>query len=237
VPVRGEHLALPTLGHQRLLAPVTVPYTDLILPSKSVGDSPRARGRPPSLADQDVVDAALELTATVGFDNLSMRALARSLGVPTMTIYSYVPSKGALLDLVIGHILREIPIPGSEAGSWDQRLRTLLRDARRVLGNHPGVSTKLGDNGTKEGARLADAVLEILRDAGFPPEVAVMGFATLYTFMTGQIDLDFAADDALRQSRATLTDVTSSVRRSRDELFEFGFDVVIDGLRAKLPAT
>ena len=182
-----------------------------------------------------MVGAALDLTAKIGFDKLSMRALARSLDVPTMTIYSYVPSKGALLELVIGHILREIPIPKSDAGPWDQRLRTLLRDARRVLGDHPGVATKLGDSGTKEGTRLAEGVLEILRDAGFSSEAAVMCFATLYTFMTGQIDLDFVADPALDRTRATLSQVTDSVHRSRDELFEFGFDVVIDGLKAKLP--
>jgi AcrR family transcriptional regulator len=189
------------------------------------------------LTDQDVVDAALELTAEMGFDNLSMRALARSLGVPPMTIYNYVSSKEALLELVIGHILREIPIPGSDAGPWDQRLRSLLRDARRVLGAHPGVATKLGDSGTNESAQLAQAVLEILRDAGFGSEAAVMCFAALYTFMTGQIDLDFVADPAFGQVRATLSEVTDSVDRSRDELFEFGFDVVIEGLKAKLPAT
>jgi TetR/AcrR family tetracycline transcriptional repressor len=181
-----------------------------------------------------VVDAALELTAKMGFDRLSMRALARSLDVPTMTIYNYVPSKEALLELVLSHILGEIPIPESDAGSWDQRLRTLLRDARRVLGNHPGVSTKLGDTGTKEGAQLAEAVLDILRDAGFGVEEAVMCFATLYTFITGQLGLDFVANPAFEQRRATLSGVTSSVHRSRDELFEFGFDVVIDGLKAKL---
>jgi len=166
-----------------------------------------------------------------------MRALARLLGIPTMTIYTYVPSKEALLELVIGRILREIPIPDLDSGPWDQRLRTLLRASRRVLAAHPGISTKLGDSGTEEGARLAAAVLEILRDAGFSDISAVMCFATLYTFMTGQIDLDQAADPALERTRATLSGVTNSVRRSRDELFEFGFDVVIDGLKAKLAAT
>jgi AcrR family transcriptional regulator len=183
-----------------------------------------------------VVDAALELTAKIGFDNLSMRALARSLGVPTMTIYNYVPSKEALLELVIGRILREIPIPRSDDGPWDQRLRSLLRDARLVLGTHPGVSTKLGDSGTEESARLAEAVLEILRDAGFDPGEAAACFATLYTFMTGQIDLDFVADPAFGQPRVTLSEVTDSAHLSRDQLFEFGFDVVIEGLKAKLPS-
>lgn len=202
--------------------------------SDALGESPRARGRPPSLTEQDVVDAALDLTDKIGFDNLSMRALARVLDVPTMTIYGYVPNKGALLDLVLGNILREIHIPKPEDGSWDQRLRLLLRDARRVLGTHPGVSTKLGDNGTEEGARLARAVLEILGDAGFDAGASAMCFATLFTFMTGQIDLDFRADPTLGQTQATLSNVTDPAHLTRDELFEFGFDVVLDGLKAKL---
>lgn len=209
-------------------------YTLHIPPSTTAGGAQRSRGRPPSLSDQDVVDAALDLTATVGFDNLSMRALARSLDVPTMTIYSYVPSREALLELVIGHILGEIALPEPDEGRWDLRLRSLLRDARRVLGSHPGVASKLGDSGTEEGARLAQAVLDILREAGFGPEAAALCFATLYTFMTGQIDLDFVAESALGQSRATLSSVTHRVHQSRDDLFEFGFDVVIEGLKAKL---
>jgi hypothetical protein len=96
------------------------------------------------------------------------------------------------------------------------------------------VSTKLGDNGTEEGARLARAVLEILGDAGFDAGASAMCFATLFTFMTGQIDLDFRADPALGQTQATLSNVTDPTHLTRDELFEFGFDVVLDGLKAKL---
>ena len=200
-------------------------------------DKPRrTRGRPPSLSDQDVVVAALELTDDIGFDNLSMRALARSLGVPTMTLYSYVPSKEALSNLVIGHILRDIRIPKVDEGPWDERLRSLLRDARRVLGAHPGVSTKLGDNGTVEGATLARAVLDILGDAGYDEKASAMCFVTLYTFMTGQIDLDFLAERSLGSTRATLSGAIESAHISRDEFFEFGFDVVLEGLKAKLPS-
>ena len=195
----------------------------------------RGRGRPPSLSEQDVVDTALELTDEIGFDNLSMRALARSLGVPTMTVYSYVPSKEALSNLVIGHILRKIRIPKVEEGPWDERLRLLLRNARRVLGAHPGVSTKLGDNGTEEGATLARAVLDILREAGYDAKTSAMCFTTLYTFMSGQIDLDFLTERSLGATRATLSGAIESAHLSRDEFFEFGFDVVLEGLKAKLP--
>jgi TetR/AcrR family transcriptional regulator, tetracycline repressor protein len=212
-------------------------YTALIAQSPPLsGDAPRTRGRPPSLSESEIVTVALRLTREVGLDNLSMRALARELGAPSMTIYHYVPSKEALRELVIDHILSEIPIPGPDEGTWEERLRQLEREARRVFADHPGVSSQLGDGATAEGTRLAEGVLSILRDGGFSPKAAVLCFATLYTFMTGQIDLDAMADAIVSGSpRTTLEGVTSSTPFSRDELFEFGFDAVIEGLKVKLP--
>jgi TetR/AcrR family transcriptional regulator, tetracycline repressor protein len=198
-------------------------------------DRPRGRGRPPSLSESDVVDAALDLTREVGLENLSMRALARELAVPPMTIYNYVPNKEALHGLVVNHILREIRVPGADGGTWEERLRQLLRDARRVFMDHPGVSARLGDPGTVEGTRLAEGVLAILRDGGFSPEAAVLCFATLFTFMTGQIDIDAMSKAIVSRSpTTTLEGVTRSTQVSRDELFEFGFDVVVGGLKRKL---
>jgi TetR/AcrR family transcriptional regulator, tetracycline repressor protein len=198
-------------------------------------DTPRRRGRPPSLSTPGVVEAALRLTREVGLENLSMRALARELGVPPMTIYHYAPSREYLHALVVDGILSEIRVPGTNEGNWEERLRKLLHDARRVFAEHPGVSAHLGDGGSTEGARLADGVLTILADGGFSPEGAVVCFTTLFTFMTGQIDLD-AMSHFVAQSvpTATLDNVTRSAPFSRDELFELGYDAVIEGLKKTL---
>jgi AcrR family transcriptional regulator len=195
--------------------------------------APPTRGRPPSLSETGIVAAALGITRQVGLDQLSMRALARELGVPSMTIYHYVPSKEALQELVIDHILRGIRVPGPEEGTWEERLRQVEREARRAFTQHPGVSARLGDGGTAESTRLAQGVLAILRGGGFTPEAAALCFATLYTFMTGQIDLD-AMSDAVTSPTATLDGVTRSTGFSRDELFEFGFDAILEGLKVKL---
>ena len=64
-----------------------------------------------------------------------MRALARELGAPPMTIYNYVPNKEALRDLVVTHILREIRVPKTSEGTWEERLKQVEREARsRVFG-------------------------------------------------------------------------------------------------------
>jgi TetR/AcrR family tetracycline transcriptional repressor len=195
----------------------------------------RMRGRPPSLSESEIVAAALTLIQNVGLENLSMRALARELSVPPMTIYNYVSSKEALRDLVVNHILREIRVPNADEGTWEERLRRLEREARRVLSRHPGVSAQLRDGGIAEGARLAQGVLEIIRDGGFSPDAAVLCFATIYTFMTGQIDLDsMAAAINDHSPRSSLEGVARLTQFTRDELFEFGFDVLIAGLKLKL---
>ena len=104
-----------------------------------------------------------------------------------------------------------------------------------MFAEHPGVSSQLGDGGFAEGTRLASGVMAILRDGGFSPQGAVLCFATLYTFMTGQIDLDNMADTiASSPQKSTFDGVVQDTRVSSDDLFEFGFDVLIEGLKAKL---
>ena len=164
-----------------------------------------------------------------------MRALARELGVPPMTIYHYTASREYLHALVVDDILSEIRVPGADEGSWEERLRTLLFDARRVFAEHPGVSAHFGDGGSGEGARLADGVLTILAEGGFSPDAAVVCFATIFTFMTGQIDLDAMSHFVAQSVQvATLDNVTQHSQFSREELFEFGYDAVMEGLKRNL---
>jgi TetR/AcrR family transcriptional regulator, tetracycline repressor protein len=212
---------------------VTSNHSPSARPRSVAKDRPRSRGRPPSLSTHQVVEAALRVTREVGLDNLSMRALARELGVPPMTIYHYAPSRKYLHALVVDDILSEIRVPRPDEGSWEDRLRKLHSDARRVFAAHPGVSAHLGDGGSRQGARLGDGVLEILAEGGFDAEARVVCFATLFTFMTGQIDLDAMAYFVANGTAATLDNVTRSAGFSREELFDLGYDAVIEGLKKK----
>ena len=85
------------------------------------------------------------MTREVGLDNLSMRALARELDVPPMTIYHYAQSREYLHALVVDDILSQIGVPGPDEGNWEERLRKLHSDARRVFADAPrGVGTHWG---------------------------------------------------------------------------------------------
>ena len=157
-----------------------------------------------------------------------MRSLANELGVPVMTIYNYVSSKEALNELVVDHALRPVEVPPPEEGSWEERMRRLQRDARGAMRQHPGLSFSRHGGGSREAMRLAEGAMSILHAGGFAPDEASTAFATLFTFMLGQIELDVLSDSM--GGEATFEGVTSAADRSRDELFEIGLDTVIAGI-------
>ena len=192
------------------------------------------RGRPPSLTDTQIVDAVLKLVAKARFEDVSMRAVASELGTSVMTLYNYVPSKDALHDLVVNHVLRPVRVPGPEEGTWEERICQLERDARRALAAHPGMSLQgRRDVAPEQSGRLAEGVLSILASGGFGPDEAALIFATIYTFVTGQLEVD-AMQARSGQIEATLAGVMEPARLSREEAFEFGLDAIIEGLKAKI---
>ena len=72
------------------------------------GDAPRpSRGPKPGLDVATIVAAAIALADADGLDGLSMRRVAERLGVGTMSLYTYVPSKAELLDLMLDTVYGE----------------------------------------------------------------------------------------------------------------------------------
>ena len=122
----------------------------------------------------------------------------------------------------------------STRGSWDVRMRELQRDARRAMRQHPGLSFSRHGSSSREAMRLADGAMSILRSGGFESDEASTAFATLFTFMLGQIELDVLSDSM--GGEATFEGVTSAANRSRDELFEIGLDAVIAGINLNVGA-
>ena len=187
---------------------------------------------------ETVVAAALRVGSKVGFDALSMRNLADELGVSPMTSYRYVPGKRALLDLVIDAVLEGVEVPPPSAGTWDERLRMLERSVRRELRRYPGLREQL-TRPTPHATRLADAAIGILLEAGFDDATATLAFSALYAYMLGQLEIDenAAASRARPRRRNAFSGVAPRAEPLHpDDIFEFGFDLMLDALRRKLPA-
>jgi AcrR family transcriptional regulator len=170
-----------------------------------------------------------------------MGQLADELGVAPMTAYHHVANRTELVQLVVEELLDQVDIPGPDAGPWDVRLKMLESSARRHLGGIPGIRTGISPEGSEASQRLADAVLAILAEAGFDEANGLLAYGALFTYMVGQLDLDVATErdrdspDALRF--AELTHRTPAGGPTPDEFFEFGFDLLLCGLRGVLRQT
>ncbi|MFF5447835.1 TetR/AcrR family transcriptional regulator [Streptomyces sp. NPDC012888] len=103
--------------------------------------APGRRGPRQGLSVDAVVDAATELADAEGLDALTMRALAQRLGVTPMTLYTYVPGKAELLDLMLDQAYRRMARRATGPGDpWRQRVTRVAEDNRDLLARHPWVT-------------------------------------------------------------------------------------------------
>src|SRR5215218_4445104 len=214
-----------------------------------------AEDRPPRvpLTRERVLHAAVALADESGSESLSMRKLGEAVGVEAMSLYHHVANKGDLLAGMIDVVLAEIDLP-----SRDQDSKTAMRQraisARRVLSRHGWAIGFMESRSSPGPATLRhhDAVLGCLRAAGFPIELAAHAFSVLdsyiYGFALQERSLPFhtpeetaeLAQDILAAVPAGeyphLAELTSQhvLRPGYDygNEFEFGLDLILDGLRA-----
>jgi AcrR family transcriptional regulator len=98
-----------------------------------------ALGRKPTLNLDAVVNAAIELADAEGLAAASMTRVAKALAVGTMTLYTYVPSKEELLDLMIDQVLgeRELPGPGDPRPvDWRDQVEVYSEQTRAMFRRH-----------------------------------------------------------------------------------------------------
>ncbi|MDC7122471.1 TetR/AcrR family transcriptional regulator [Cellulomonas fimi] len=112
--------------------------------------APRGRGAAAGLSVDRVVATAVALADAEGLAALSMRRVATELGVGAMTLYTWVPGKGELVDLMVDAVLGEVvdalggladEAPAEPAAhpatDWRDRLEAVARANWAVFARHP----------------------------------------------------------------------------------------------------
>jgi AcrR family transcriptional regulator len=103
--------------------------------------SPSRRGPERSRAVDDIVDAALGLADADGMDALTMRAVAARLGMSPMSLYTYVPGKAELVDLMVDAAhLAMARRPWRRSQAWRRRLTVVAEANRELLTRHPWLT-------------------------------------------------------------------------------------------------
>jgi AcrR family transcriptional regulator len=96
-----------------------------------------SRGRKPTLTVDSIVAAAIEIADQAGLGALSMRALAERLNAGTMSLYTHVPGKAELIDLMLDAVLGETARPRDLPDGWRARLELVARENRALIDRHP----------------------------------------------------------------------------------------------------
>jgi AcrR family transcriptional regulator len=203
------------------------------------------------LTRERVFRAAVVLADERGFESLTMRALGEELGVEAMSLYHYVANKDELLDGMVDVVFGEIELPTTDV-DWKTAMRRRAISTRQALARHRWAVGVLQSSTSPGPAnfRLVNAVLRCLREAGFSVENAVHAYSAQDAYIYGFAlqektlpvdtpgELAEAAESMRRQFSAdeyphiaeTITEhVTKSGYDFADE-FEFGLDLILDGL-------
>lgn len=124
--------------------------------------------RKPGLNRALITKAAVALADAGGVDSLSMRALAKELGVEAMSLYNHIRNKDDLLDMAVDAVIGRIDLPSTE-GNWQDEMRRRAHAMRAVFLAHPWAPPLIVGRINVGPGSLAfiDATLGCLRAAGF----------------------------------------------------------------------
>jgi AcrR family transcriptional regulator len=124
--------------------------------------------RRPGLTRARITEVALALADAGGVDSLSMRALAKALGVEAMSLYNHIRNKDDLLDAVIDTVVGDIDLPDT-GDDWQTQMRRRAQSMRTVFLAHPWAPPLIVGriNVGPNMLALIDATLGCLRAAGF----------------------------------------------------------------------
>lgn len=102
--------------------------------------APRRKGPARSVTVEQVVDAALALADEQGLAAVTMRAVAERVGVSAMSVYTYVPGKPELLDLMVDTSYARMERAPWGRERWRRRLTTVADANRALLLAHPWLT-------------------------------------------------------------------------------------------------
>lgn len=99
------------------------------------------RGPKQALSVDRVVDAAVALADGDGLAALTMRRVAQALGASPMSLYTYVPGKAELVDLMLDRVYAQMPRSAPATDGWRDRVAAVADDNRALFEQHPWLAS------------------------------------------------------------------------------------------------
>lgn len=221
----------------------------------------------PRLNRGQVFRAAVARADLEGVEAVTMRSVAADLGVEAMSLYHHVANKAQLLDGMVDVVLETIneavePLIAASPAEWKPVLRKRILTARDVLLQHPWAPALIGARSPMTLSLITyfDAVIGLLRLGGFTYDLAHHAMHALGSRALGftQELFDSAGDQSEEEATAMLesmadrfpniagmiandavhADGGATLGWCDDQTeFEFGLDLILDGLERMRAAT
>jgi AcrR family transcriptional regulator len=200
------------------------------------------------LTERAVAERALDILDAEGLEGLSVRALARSLGVAPMSIYTYFADRDAILDGVAQLLYAQVEAPTDPRLGPADTVRAIMRSVRQVLHCHPHAVPLVATYPprTLDALAFVESGYRSFINAGVDPETTARAYRALvaYSIGTAEVEINRYFDDHPAAQPAGSLDAPTLERHTPNislvgphlsalddaEEFEYGLSLLIDGL-------
>mgnify|MGYP000678070192 FL=1 len=170
------------------------------------------------LTQRAIIEAAAEVADAGGVAAVTMRSVAKVLGVEAMSLYYHVANKDALLDSLADWVFEQIILPDLDE-HWRLGMIARAHSARSVLSKHSWALGMLESRPTpgEKLLRHHDRILGCLLRGGMSPVLAAHAFSAIDSYIYGFV----------------LTE--ASISSSPENLVEEGFSAEVAKQAEKYP--
>jgi AcrR family transcriptional regulator len=201
-----------------------------------------------------VLHAAIRIADEEGLDALTMRRLGQELDVQAMSLYNHVANKEDLRQGIVELVMGEIEVP-SDAADWKAALRRSAISAYEAFIRHPWACSLHNATPRISDARMLwmEGVLKTLREAGFSPNMTHHAYHALESHITGftlwVVSMPFdSREELLDMAEKFIPQIPDQypyvIEHAKEHLedpdpnepseFEFGLDLILEGLERRL---
>ncbi len=170
--------------------------------------SAEATNRAPVNRDR-TLEVALAVADGEGIEAVTMRRLARELGVEAASLYHHVNGKDQILDGLVDVVAAEIELPKHPA-DWRESVSQRAHHTRAVLLRHPWAVSLMASRTSPGPATLGllEAGIRCFREGGFSVPMAAHAISTVDSYVHGfvlqEVNLPFRGESELAAMTAAI---------------------------------
>ena len=192
----------------------------------------------------------------LGVQNLTMQAVADSLGVSDAALYHHFRNREALIAAVVDVTVRVAPFPEDRSGDWQAWMAEFAESLRKVLVAHPGSAGFAATSGptSSEQIKLVARAAGVLTRSGFDEHEAAMIYSLVTNYVVSSVQIEErrslareeqwdiasrfakALADMGEEEEGALRKVAETwASASAEDRFRYGLNAILRGIGCPLP--